>query len=129
MQITNSQLDDTARYNCIASNAIGVVDLDTYVDVVGKSEPIFRVHTHGLSILAGPPSIDGQDVQLVEVIEAQASTLTCDIVGTEPLDIEWLKNGQSLNSEGSKETYIQVAGNGRRLHILAAQTTDEGRYV
>jgi hypothetical protein len=37
LQISNAQLDDDARYTCIATNAIGAVDLDTFVQVIGRS--------------------------------------------------------------------------------------------
>ncbi len=36
IQISNAQLDDTARYTCIASNDVGAVDQDTFVNVIGE---------------------------------------------------------------------------------------------
>ncbi len=35
LQITDTQLDDDARYTCIGTNPIGAIDLDTFVQVTG----------------------------------------------------------------------------------------------
>lgn len=87
MQISDAQLEDTARYTCIASNPVGVVDLDLFVTVVG------------------PPEVSGDDIQRVEVVETNSVTFDCAIQGTEPLEIVWLKDGQAIDTAAS---FVQV---------------------
>uniref|UniRef100_A0A914V1Q2 Ig-like domain-containing protein n=1 Tax=Plectus sambesii TaxID=2011161 RepID=A0A914V1Q2_9BILA len=113
LQIGDARLDDDARYTCIATNPIGAVDLDVFVEV------------------AGAPKIAGDQLETVEVIVNQAHDLNCEVSGTEPLDVEWQRGGQTVDVGGIRGggSYLQISSRGRKLHLLSAQVTDTSRYT
>ncbi|KAK6759923.1 hypothetical protein RB195_021467 [Necator americanus] len=113
LQISNSQLEDKARYTCIATNAVGSDDLETSLDVVSI------------------PAILGDKHEKLEVIENFRQDLICDLKNTDsPVDIEWQKAGQTITQQTLRDdSYLQIPSSGRRLHILSARTTDTGRYT
>ncbi len=73
--------------------------------------------------------MEGALLEAVEVIESQSTSLDCKISGTEPLEIEWLKGSSSLSLAGSRNDFVQISSKGRKLHVLSARTSDEGRYT
>ncbi|EYB86265.1 hypothetical protein Y032_0282g1277 [Ancylostoma ceylanicum] len=113
LQISNSQLEDKARYTCIATNAVGSDDLETSLEVVAI------------------PVILGSKHEKLEVIENFRQDLICDFNHTDsPVDIEWQKAGQTITQQTLRDdSYLQIPSSGRRLHILSARTTDTGRYT
>lgn len=69
---------------------------------------------------------------MIEVLLSQAIDLSCIIEGTEPIDVEWQKNGQTIDLggiRGGDNSYVQISSRGRKLHLLSSQVTDTGRYT
>ncbi len=75
--------------------------------------------------------IKGEGVDVVEVLLNQAIDLHCEISGTEPIDVEWQKNGQTIDLGGIRggASYVQISSRGRKLHLLSAQVSDTARYT
>ncbi|VDK37691.1 unnamed protein product, partial [Gongylonema pulchrum] len=114
LEISDTSADDDARYTCIATNDIGLADLETYLQVVGA------------------PVISGGKQEMIEVLVNEPKDLICDASGTEPIEIEWLRDGKAIEFGGgprSATSYLQVSSRGRILHILSAQVTDSARYT
>ncbi|CAJ0933934.1 unnamed protein product, partial [Mesorhabditis belari] len=113
LQISNTQVEDRARYTCIATNSVGSDDLETSLDVVSI------------------PKISGEAHQILEVVENDRQDLHCDVNETDSgVEIEWQKAGQTIGPEQLREnTFLQLPSSGRRLHILSARVTDAGRYT
>uniref|UniRef100_F1KPK8 Hemicentin-2 n=1 Tax=Ascaris suum TaxID=6253 RepID=F1KPK8_ASCSU len=113
LQISDTTLQDDARYTCIATNNIGLADLETYLQVIGG------------------PVIAGDKLETVEVLVNEPHDLECEVSGTEPMDIEWQRGGQTIDFGGIRggSSYMQVSARGRRLHILSAQVADTGRFT
>uniref|UniRef100_A0A0M3IE08 Hemicentin-1 n=1 Tax=Ascaris lumbricoides TaxID=6252 RepID=A0A0M3IE08_ASCLU len=113
LQISDTTLQDDARYTCIATNDIGLADLETYLQVIGG------------------PVIAGDKLETVEVLVNEPHDLECEVSGTEPMDIEWQRGGQTIDFGGIRggSSYMQVSARGRRLHILSAQVADTGRFT
>ncbi|KAL7029724.1 hypothetical protein ACKWTF_006332 [Chironomus riparius] len=96
---------DTGNYGCNATNALGYVYKDVYVNV-----------------LALPPEIEeapGREA----TVDQRDITLTCKVFGAPKPKIKWIRNGQELTG-GRYE--IQESGN---LHIKAVQFSDAGEYI
>ncbi|CAG9531886.1 unnamed protein product [Cercopithifilaria johnstoni] len=114
LEINDTSPSDDARYTCIATNNIGLADLETYLQVIDG------------------PVIVGDKQEVIEVLINEAKDLFCDISGTEPIDIEWLRDGKAIefiNEPRSTTSYLQISSRGRILHILSAQISDTARYV
>ncbi|EFO22762.2 hypothetical protein LOAG_05722 [Loa loa] len=114
LEISDTSATDDARYTCIATNDIGLADLETYLQVIRS------------------PVIGGDKQELVEVFVNEAKDLFCDVSGTEPIDIEWLRDGKTMEFVGESHpatSYLQASSRGRILHILSAQILDTARYV
>ncbi|KAM3729054.1 Hemicentin-1 [Dirofilaria immitis] len=114
LEITDASSIDDARYTCIATNDIGLADLETYLQVIGS------------------PVIAGDKQEMIEVLVNEPKDLFCDVSGSEPIDIEWLRDGKAIEFTGEPRTetsYLQVSSRGRILHILSAQISDTARYV
>uniref|UniRef100_A0A914RG71 Ig-like domain-containing protein n=1 Tax=Parascaris equorum TaxID=6256 RepID=A0A914RG71_PAREQ len=97
LQISDTTLHDDARYTCIATNNIGLADLETYLQVIGG------------------PVIAGDKLETVEVLVNEPHDLECEVSGTEPMDIEWQRGGQTIDFGGIRggSNYMQVADTGR----------------
>ncbi|VDN01369.1 unnamed protein product, partial [Onchocerca ochengi] len=79
-------------YTCIATNDIGLADLETYLQVVGS------------------PVIAGDKQEVIEVSVNEPKDLFCDVSGTEPIDIDWLRDGKTIEFAGephSETSYLQ----------------------
>uniref|UniRef100_A0A915PVG6 Ig-like domain-containing protein n=1 Tax=Setaria digitata TaxID=48799 RepID=A0A915PVG6_9BILA len=114
LEISNTSVNDDARYTCIATNDIGLADLETYLQVIGG------------------PLIAGDKQEITEVFVNEPKDLLCDVSGTEPIDIEWLRDGKTIDFVGDSRfgtSYLQVSSRGRVLHILSAQILDAARYT
>ncbi|VBB33721.1 unnamed protein product, partial [Acanthocheilonema viteae] len=92
LEISDISSIDDARYTCIATNDIGLADLETYLQVIGG------------------PVIVGDKQEVIEVFINEAKDLFCDVSGTEPIDIEWLRGGEAIEFTGeprSETSYLQ----------------------
>ncbi|XP_005733181.1 hemicentin-1 isoform X1 [Pundamilia nyererei] len=110
LQIARSQLSDSGTYTCVASN------------VEGKAYKRYRL------TIQVPPSISGSELPSeMGVLLNQTIQLVCQAQGTPTPTIQWLKDGEAINSTGSKG--LRVSGNGSKLTVLRAQTADGGKYT
>jgi hypothetical protein len=93
LQLVNVRLDETGTYTCIASNPVGVVDLDQFVQVIGI------------------PTLIGPALEIVEVVESQSVGLLCNVTGNGQISINWQKNGDALDTvlAGQTTSYMQVS--------------------
>lgn len=64
-----------------------------------------------ITLYLGGPVIAGDKQEIVEVLVNEAKDLFCDVSGTEPINIEWLRDGKTIEFAGesrSATTYLQV---------------------
>ncbi|XP_029939526.1 hemicentin-1, partial [Salarias fasciatus] len=110
LQIARSQLSDSGTYSCVASN------------VEGKARKNYRLN------IQVPPSISGSEMPSeVGVLLNESIQLICRAQGTPTPTIQWLKDGEAINSVGHKE--LRISPDGRTLTVSRAQTTDSGKYT
>ncbi|ETE68709.1 Hemicentin-1, partial [Ophiophagus hannah] len=111
LQITNSQVADTGRYTCVASNTAGDKRKSFSVNVLVS------------------PSIVGSDndggAEEAMVILNNPTSLVCEAYSYPPATITWLKDGAPIESNKN----IRVLPGGRTLQILNAQEDNTGRYT
>ena len=78
--ITNLQKTDTANYGCNATNTIGYVYKDVYVNV-----------------LALAPEIRTPPAKQSRTVEGQPVTINCKTFGAPKPTIKWFKDGREIN--------------------------------
>uniref|UniRef100_A0AC35UC53 Ig-like domain-containing protein n=1 Tax=Rhabditophanes sp. KR3021 TaxID=114890 RepID=A0AC35UC53_9BILA len=113
LQIANSSFTDDARYTCIASNIVSTADLEMILTVVL------------------PPKLLSDQSKEYEVIENESQELFCNVSGSDPIDIIWLKDGRMIEVSGSSESkssYLQITNKGTKLHFLNVQKSDKAIY-
>ncbi|KAG8436526.1 hypothetical protein GDO86_007581 [Hymenochirus boettgeri] len=108
IQILNAEMDDIARYSCVASNPAGSVSKHFILNVMES------------------PHINGSDIteELSTVINTQIE-LVCYTTGSPPPLITWLKDGQPL----SQTENIHLLKGGQILRITSAREENFGRYT
>lgn len=111
LQIRDTTPEDSARFMCIAENRVGSSELSLDLKVIGAPE------------IKGPP------VEEVKVLLNHPKELRCDVNGSQPISIKWLKAGRSTEVDGSGTVYLQPTNLGQRLHILSAQRSDNTRFT
>ncbi|KAE9555394.1 hypothetical protein FO519_001406 [Halicephalobus sp. NKZ332] len=112
LQIRDLKSTDSARFMCIAENKAGSAELSLDLKVIGA------------------PEIQGPPVEEVKVLLNHPKELNCDVTGSAPISIEWLKGGRSVDSDTSeKGIYLQSTNQGQRMHILSAQKSDNTRFT
>jgi hemicentin len=110
LEISSSDIDDTARYTCVARNLAGETeknfDLDVFV----------------------PPTINDETATKlnISVIASRPVSIECPAFGVPLPDIVWFKDDQEIYPEHNHD--LQILGNGRRLEISSADIADTGRY-
>lgn len=103
--IKNLLKADTGNYGCNATNALGYVYKDVYINV-----------------LALPPEIETAPGKEATVDQRQV-VMTCRVFGAPKPQVKWIRNGQELTGGRYK---VQESGD---LHIENVQFGDEGDYV
>ncbi|KAG8517174.1 Hemicentin-1 [Galemys pyrenaicus] len=107
LQILNTQITDTGRYVCVAENT------------AGSAKKYFNLNVHV------PPSIIGPNPENLTVVVNNFISLTCEVSGFPPPDLNWLKNGQSIKPN----THALIVPGGRSLQIIRAKVSDGGEYT
>ncbi|XP_073667498.1 hemicentin-1 isoform X2 [Paramisgurnus dabryanus] len=111
LQISGSQVADTGRYSCLASNSAGD-----------------RSRHFNLNVLVSP-TIAGSDpegsAEEVTVTLNSPTSLICEAQSYPPAIITWLKDGTPFESSRN----VRVFPGGRTLQILNAKEEDAGRYT
>jgi neuronal cell adhesion protein len=103
--IENLAKSDTGNYGCNATNALGYVYKDVY-----------------LNVLALPPEIV-EAPRDEATVDQRTVTLTCRVFGAPKPTVKWIRDGRALT--GGKYT---VLPNGD-LEITRVQHTDAGEYI
>ncbi|XP_067846589.1 hemicentin-1 isoform X2 [Heptranchias perlo] len=122
IQIKNTQISDTGRYTCVATNIAGEDEKDYDVNVqVPPSfvKPVYIRDTKG-GALEGSRSVDFKDVVINNPI-----SLYCETNAVPPPSLTWYKDGKLLTSSDK----VLILPGGRVLQIPRAQTEDAGRYT
>ncbi|KAM9212162.1 hemicentin-1 [Dugong dugon] len=107
MQILNTQITDISRYVCVAENT------------AGSAKKYFNLNVHV------PPSVIGPNPENVTVVVNNFVSLTCEVSGFPPPDINWLKNEQPINPN----TNALIVPGGRTLQIIRARISNGGEYT
>ncbi|XP_076007425.1 hemicentin-1 [Genypterus blacodes] len=110
LQIARSQLSDSGTYTCVASN------------VEGKARKSYHL------TIQVPPSISGSELPSdMGVLLSESIQLVCRARGTPTPNVQWLKDGEVINSIRNKG--LRISPDGSTLTVSGAQTTDSGKYT
>lgn len=96
---------DTGNYGCNATNSIGYVYKDVYVNVMALAPEI----TEAPRDMA---AVDGQNINM-----------TCKVFGAPKPEVKWIRNGKELT--GGRYTVL-LSGD---LQIKSVQFDDSGEYI
>lgn len=102
--IRNLKKSDTGNYGCNATNALGYVYKDVY-----------------LNVLALPPDIK-EKPKIEATVDRRNVTMTCRVFGAPKPEVKWIKNGLELTGGRFQ---IQSSGD---LHISDVSFADAGDY-
>ncbi|KAB0366601.1 hypothetical protein FD754_010757, partial [Muntiacus muntjak] len=108
LQLERAQGSDAGTYSCKASNAVGVVEKTTRLEVYAPPR------------ITLPPSLPGP------VLLHSPVRLTCNATGTPSPLLMWLKDGNPVSTAGT--TGLQVFPGGRVLTLASARASDSGSY-
>ncbi|NXP11725.1 HMCN2 protein, partial [Thinocorus orbignyianus] len=109
LQLRAVQEEDAGRYTCEAANAAGWDRLHYLLEVLM------------------PPTIERgtDDSEVVRGILSSVVTLECQVRGSPPLHVSWLKNGLPLQLS----PHVTLLSAGHILRISQAQVSDAGLYT
>lgn len=125
LQIQPTQLSDSGRYLCVASNMAGEDSQDFTVFV--QVPPIFqRVGDDGATfeILSQEEEARGEVTEYREIVENSPAYLYCDTNAVPPPEFTWYREDQPLSAEDG----VSLLQGGRVLHIPMVRSDDAGRY-
>uniref|UniRef100_A0A914V1R3 Ig-like domain-containing protein n=1 Tax=Plectus sambesii TaxID=2011161 RepID=A0A914V1R3_9BILA len=105
LRLSTIQTPQEGRYTCTAVNKIGRAEADTFVQVTA------------------PPQISPQPEE-VRAILGQGQTIRCEVAGSPPPRVEWLKNGQKFESALAHSSFDM-----HYIHVVEAGIDDAGRYT
>ncbi|KAB1258940.1 Hemicentin-1 [Camelus dromedarius] len=107
LEITSALEVDRGQYICVATSVAGEKEIKYDVDVLV------------------PPAIDGGDeTSYFIVMVNNLLELDCQVTGSPPPTIMWLKDGQLIDERDG----FKILLNGRKLVIAQAQVSDTGLY-
>ncbi|KAJ1074876.1 hypothetical protein K5549_020565, partial [Capra hircus] len=118
LQIKETQISDTGRYTCVASNVAGEDELD--FDVTIQVPPSFQKLWE-----IGNMVDTGRRGEAKDVIINNPISLYCETNAAPAPTLTWYKDGHPLTSS---ERVLILPG-GRVLQIPRAKVEDAGRYV
>uniref|UniRef100_A0A8C1I856 Hemicentin 1 n=1 Tax=Cyprinus carpio TaxID=7962 RepID=A0A8C1I856_CYPCA len=108
VQIKHTQVSDTGRYTCVATN------------IAGEDEKDFDVNIQGEQV-----SDSGNNGDMKDVILNNPISLYCETNAVPPPVLTWYKDGRLLTSNDE----VLILPGGRVLQIPRAQAEDSGRYT
>ncbi|XP_036128071.1 hemicentin-1 [Molossus molossus] len=107
LEITSALEGDRGQYVCVATSVAGEKEIKYDVDVLV------------------PPTVEGGDeTSYFIVMVNNLLELDCQVTGSPPPTIMWLKDGQLIDERDGFKTLL----NGRKLVIAQAQVSDTGLY-
>ncbi|KAM6456551.1 hemicentin-1 isoform 2-T2 [Liasis olivaceus] len=121
LQIKATQISDTGRYSCVASNIAGEDELE--FDVSIQVPPSFRKPFGSWE--DGDLLSRGQGGGTKDVIANNPLSLYCETNAVPPPVLTWYKEGFPLSSSDK----VLILPGGRVLQIPRAQSEDGGRYT
>ncbi|XP_059503813.1 hemicentin-1 isoform X2 [Stegostoma tigrinum] len=121
IQIRNTQLSDTGRYTCVATNIAGEDEKDYDVNV--QVPPSFMKPIHVRNTKGG--ALEGRNVDFKDVAMNNPISLYCETNAVPPPSLTWYKDGKLLTSNDK----VLILPGGRVLQIPRAQIEDAGRYT
>ncbi|XP_047380794.1 hemicentin-2 [Sciurus carolinensis] len=125
LQIQATQVSDSGRYLCVATNVAGEDDQD--FNVIIQVPPMFQKVGEAdaaLEILSQEEEARGGVLEYREIVESQPAYLYCDTNAIPPPELTWYREDQPLSAEDG----VSVLQGGRILQIPLVRAEDAGRY-
>uniref|UniRef100_A0A2K6K1Q6 Hemicentin-2 n=1 Tax=Rhinopithecus bieti TaxID=61621 RepID=A0A2K6K1Q6_RHIBE len=125
LQIQPTQVSDSGRYLCVATNVAGEDDQD--FDVLIQVPPMFQKvgdASAAFEILSWEQEARGGVTEYREIVENNPAYLYCDTNAIPPPELTWYKEDRPL-SAGDGVSLLQ---GGRVLQIPLVRAEDAGKY-
>ncbi|XP_054980117.1 LOW QUALITY PROTEIN: hemicentin-2 [Sorex araneus] len=126
LQIQPTQLSDSGRYLCVASNVAGEDDQD--FNVLIQVPPIFQRVGDASSVFEvlsqEEEEARGEVTEYREILENTPTYLYCDTNAVPPPEFTWYREDQPLSAEDG----VSLLQGGRVLQIPLVRAEDGGRY-
>ncbi|XP_060056373.1 hemicentin-2 isoform X2 [Erinaceus europaeus] len=125
LQIQPTQLLDSGRYLCVASNVAGEDDQD--FNVLIQVPPMFQKvgdDSAAFEILSQEEEAQDGVTEYREIMENSPAYLYCDTNAVPPPELTWYREDQPLSAADG----VSVLQGGRVLQIPQVRVEDAGRY-
>ncbi|XP_063100238.1 hemicentin-2 isoform X2 [Cavia porcellus] len=127
LQIQPTQVSDSGRYLCVATNVAGEDDQDFTVLI--QVPPMFQRVGHpsaAFESLSREEEARGEVTEYREVVENNPAYLYCDTNAVPPPELTWYREGRPLST--SADHRASVLQGGRVLQLPLVRAEDAGRY-
>ncbi|XP_012862831.2 hemicentin-2 [Echinops telfairi] len=125
LQIQSTQVSDSGRYLCLATNVAG--EDDQHFNVLIQVPPMFQKvgdASAGFEILSQEEEARGGVTEYREIVENNPAYLNCDTNAVPPPELTWYREDQPLSASDG----VSVLQGGRVLQIPLVRAEDAGRY-
>ncbi|XP_008585904.1 PREDICTED: hemicentin-2-like, partial [Galeopterus variegatus] len=125
LQIQPTQVSDSGRYLCVATNVAGEDDQDFTVLI--QVPPMFQKMGNtsaAFELLSQEEEVRGGVTEYREIVENNPAYLYCDTNAVPPPELTWYREDQPLSATDG----VSVLQGGRVLQIPLARAEDAGRY-
>ncbi|KAM9642204.1 hemicentin-2 [Trichechus inunguis] len=125
LQIQPTQVSDSGRYLCVATNVAGEDDQD--FNVLIQVPPMFQKvgdASEAFGILSQEEEVRGGVTEYREIVENNPAYLYCDTNAIPPPELTWYREDQPLSATDG----VSVLQGGRVLQIPLVRAEDAGRY-
>ncbi|KAM6184061.1 hemicentin-2 [Erethizon dorsatum] len=129
LQIQPTQVSDSGRYLCVATNVAGEDDQD--FNVLIQVPPMFqRVGdpSAAFETLSREEEVRGEVMEYREVVENNPAYLYCDTNAIPPPELTWYREDQPLSATDDGVSMLQGRLGGRVLQLPLVRAEDAGRY-
>uniref|UniRef100_A0A2K6UV43 Hemicentin-2 n=1 Tax=Saimiri boliviensis boliviensis TaxID=39432 RepID=A0A2K6UV43_SAIBB len=125
LQIQPTQVSDSGRYLCVATNVAGEDNQD--FNVLIQVPPMFQKvadASAAFESLSWEEEAQGGVTEYREIVENNPAYLYCDTNAVPPPELTWYREDQPLSAEDG----VSVLQGGRVLQIPLVRAEDAGRY-
>ncbi|KAM6170210.1 hemicentin-2 [Rhynchocyon petersi] len=126
LQIQPTQVSDSGRYLCVATNVAG--EDDQHFNVLIQVPPMFQKMSDastGFEILSQEEEeVRGEVTEYREIVENNPAYLHCDTNAVPPPELTWYREDQPLSATDG----VSLLQGGRVLQIPLVRAEDAGRY-
>uniref|UniRef100_A0A2K6FSN4 Hemicentin 2 n=1 Tax=Propithecus coquereli TaxID=379532 RepID=A0A2K6FSN4_PROCO len=125
LQIQPTQLSDSGRYLCVATNVAGEDDQD--FNVLIQVPPMFQKvgdASEAFEMLSREEEARGEVTEYREIVENNPAYLYCETNAIPPPELTWYREDQPLSAADG----VSVLQGGRVLQIPLVRAEDAGRY-